>query len=150
MLMPKRVKHRKQFRGRMKGTAHRGNFVSNGDIGLAALEPCWVTSQQIEAARVALTRYTKRGGQVWIKIFPDKPVTQKPAETRMGSGKGSPEYWVAVVKPGRILFDTSGRFLLLSQDSAYTIGSKSAAPCLQSGQTKSSGSSSPSCFSRSV
>ena len=108
MLMPKRVKHRKQFRGRMKGQAHRGNFVSNGDWGLQALDPCWVTSQQIEAARIALTRYTKRGGQVWIKIFPDKPVTQKPAETRMGSGKGSPEYWVAVVKPGRILFEIGG------------------------------------------
>ena len=108
MLMPKRVKHRKQFRGRKKGQAHRGNFVSNGDWGLQALDPCWVTSQQIEAARIALTRYTKRGGQVWIKIFPDKPVTQKPAETRMGSGKGSPEYWVAVVKPGRVLFEIGG------------------------------------------
>ena len=108
MLMPKRVKHRKQFRGRMKGCTHRGNFVSNGDVGLMALEPAWVTSQQIEAARIALTRYTKRGGQVWIKIFPDKPVTAKPAETRMGSGKGAPEYWVAVVKPGRILFEIGG------------------------------------------
>ena len=108
MLMPKRVKHRKQFRGRMKGSAHRGNVVSNGDVGLMALEPAWVTSQQIEAARVALTRYTKRGGQVWIKIFPDKPVTAKPAETRMGSGKGAPEYWVAVVKPGRVLFEIGG------------------------------------------
>ena len=108
MLLPKRVKHRKQFRGRMKGSAHRGNVVSQGDIGLMALEPAWVTSQQIEAARVALTRYTKRGGQVWIKIFPDKPVTAKPAETRMGSGKGAPEYWVAVVKPGRILFEIGG------------------------------------------
>ena len=108
MLMPKRVKHRKQFRGRMKGAAHRGNFIANGDIGLMAMEPCWVTSQQIEAARIALTRYTKRGGQVWIKIFPDKPVTAKPAETRMGSGKGSPEYWVAVVKPGRVLFEMDG------------------------------------------
>ena len=108
MLMPKRVKHRKQFRGRMKGAAHRGNFIANGDIGLMAMEPCWVTSQQIEAARIALTRYTKRGGQVWIKIFPDKPVTQKPAETRMGSGKGSPDYWVAVVKPGRVMFEIAG------------------------------------------
>ena len=108
MLMPKRVKRRRVFRGRMKGTAHRGNFVAYGDYGLMALEPCWVTSQQIEAARIALTRYTKRGGQVWIKIFPDKPVTEKPAETRMGSGKGSPEYWVAVVKPGRILFEVGG------------------------------------------
>ena len=105
MLMPKRVKRRKQFRGRMKGAAHRGNFIAYGDIGLVATEPGWVTSQQIEAARVALTRYTKRGGQVWIKIFPDKPVTKKPAETRMGSGKGAPEYWVAVVKPGRVLFE---------------------------------------------
>ena len=108
MLMPKRVKRRKQFRGRMKGAAHRGNFIAYGDIGLMAMEPCWVTSQQIEAARVALTRYTKRGGQVWIKIFPDKPVTKKPAETRMGSGKGAPEYWVAVVKPGRVLFEIGG------------------------------------------
>ena len=108
MLMPKRVKHRKQFRGRMKGAAHRGNFLAYGDIGLVATEPCWVTSQQIEAARIALTRYTKRGGQVWIKIFPDKPVTKKPAETRMGSGKGAPEYWVAVVKPGRVLFEVGG------------------------------------------
>ena len=108
MLMPKRVKRRKQFRGRMKGAAHRGNFIAYGDIGLVATEPGWVTSQQIEAARVALTRYTKRGGQVWIKIFPDKPVTEKPAETRMGSGKGTPEYWVAVVKPGRVLFEIGG------------------------------------------
>ena len=108
MLMPKRVKRRKQFRGRMKGAAHRGNFIAYGDIGLMAMEPCWVTSQQIEAARVALTRYTKRGGQVWIKIFPDKPVTEKPAETRMGSGKGTPEYWGAVVKPGRVLFEIGG------------------------------------------
>ena len=108
MLMPKRVKRRRVFRGRMKGTAHRGNFVAYGDYGLVALEPCWVTSQQIEAARIALTRYTKRGGQVWIKIFPDKPVTEKPAETRMGSGKGSPEYWVAVVKPGRVMFEIAG------------------------------------------
>ena len=108
MLMPKRVKRRKVFRGRMKGAAHRGNFLAYGEFGLQAMEPCWVTSQQIEAARVALTRYTKRGGQVWIKIFPDKPVTEKPAETRMGSGKGSPEYWVAVVKPGRVLFEIKG------------------------------------------
>ena len=108
MLMPKRVKRRKVFRGRMKGAAHRGNFIAYGDIGLMATEPCWVTSQQIEAARIALTRYTKRGGQVWIKMFPDKPVTSKPAETRMGSGKGSPEYWVAVIKPGRILFEVGG------------------------------------------
>ena len=108
MLMPKRVKRRKVFRGRMKGKAQRGNFLAYGDYGLQAMEPCWVTSQQIEAARIALTRYTKRGGQVWIKIFPDKPVTEKPAETRMGSGKGAPEYWVAVVKPGRVLFEIKG------------------------------------------
>ena len=108
MLMPKRVKRRRVFRGRMKGKAHRGNFVAYGEYGLVATEPAWITSPQIEAARVALTRYTKRGGQVWIKIFPDKPVTEKPAETRMGSGKGSPEYWVAVVKPGRVLFEVSG------------------------------------------
>ena len=108
MLMPKRVKRRKVFRGRMKGEAHRGNFLAYGDFGLQATEPSWVTSQQIEAARIALTRYTKRGGQVWIKIYPDKPVTEKPAETRMGSGKGTPEYWVAVVKPGRVLFEIKG------------------------------------------
>ena len=108
MLMPKRVKRRRVFRGRMKGKAMRGNFLAYGDYGLVATEPAWVTAQQIEAARIALTRYTKRGGQVWIKIFPDKPVTEKPAETRMGSGKGSPEYWVAVVKPGRVLFEVTG------------------------------------------
>jgi len=105
--MPKRVKRRRVFRGRMKGSAHRGNKVTYGEFGLVALEPAWVTSQQIEAARIAMTRYIKRGGQVWIKIFPDKPVTEKPAETRMGSGKGSPEYWVAVVKPGRVMFEIS-------------------------------------------
>ena len=108
MLMPKRVKRRRVFRGRMKGKAMRGNFIAYGDFGLVATEPSWVTSQQIEAARIALTRYTKRGGQVWIKIFPNKPVTKKPAETRMGSGKGAPEYWVAVVKPGRVLFEIAG------------------------------------------
>ena len=108
MLMPKRVKRRKVFRGRMKGKAMRGNFIAYGEYGLVAMDPCWVTSQQIEAARIALTRYTKRGGQVWIKIFPDKPVSSKPAETRMGSGKGSPEFWVAVVKPGRVLFEIGG------------------------------------------
>ncbi|NLW20022.1 MAG: 50S ribosomal protein L16 [Clostridiales bacterium] len=108
MLMPKRVKRRKVFRGRMKGKAMRGNFIAYGDYGLVAMDPSWITSQQIEAARIALTRYIKRGGQVWIKIFPDKPVTEKPAETRMGSGKGSPEYWVAVVKPGRVLFEVGG------------------------------------------
>ena len=108
MLMPKRVKYRRQQRGRMKGKATRGNFVAYGEYGLVATEPCWITANQIEAARIAMTRYTKRGGQVWIKIFPDKPVTAKPAETRMGSGKGSPEYWVAVVKPGRVLFEIAG------------------------------------------
>ena len=108
MLMPKRVKHRKQFRGSMAGKAMRGNRITDGSFGLVAQEPCWIRSNQIEAARVALTRYTKRGGKVWIKIFPDKPVTAKPAETRMGSGKGSPEYWVAVVKPGRVLFEMDG------------------------------------------
>jgi len=108
MLMPKRVKHRKVQRGRMKGIATRGNKVTNGEFGLQALEPGWITSNQIEAARIAMTRFIKRGGQVWIKIFPDKPVTKKPAETRMGSGKGSPEYWVAVVKPGRVLFEIAG------------------------------------------
>ena len=108
MLLPKRVKYRRQHRGRMKGIATRGNTVSNGEFGLQALEPSWIKSNQIEAARIAMTRYIKRGGQVWIKIFPDKPVTQKPAETRMGSGKGSPEYWVAVVKPGRVMFEIAG------------------------------------------
>ena len=108
MLLPKRVKHRKVMRGRMKGKATRGNVVSNGQFGLQALEPSWITSRQIEAARIAMTRYTKRGGKVWIKIFPDKPITEKPAETRMGSGKGSPEYWVAVVKPGRVMFEVAG------------------------------------------
>ncbi len=108
MLLPKSVKHRKQFRGRMKGKALRGNTVSHGEFGLAALEPAWITNRQIEAARIAMTRYIKRGGKVWIKIFPDKPITAKPAETRMGSGKGSPEYWVAVVKPGRVMFEMDG------------------------------------------
>ena len=108
MLIPKRVKHRKQFRGRMKGHAMRGNKVAHGEFGLVALEPAWITNRQIEASRIAMTRYIKRGGKVWIKIFPDKPITAKPAETRMGSGKGSPEYWVAVVKPGRVLFEMDG------------------------------------------
>ena len=107
MLMPKRVKRRKQFRGSMKGKALRGNKITNGEYGLVAMEPCWIRSNQIEAARIAMTRYIKRGGKVWIKIFPDKPVTTKPAETRMGSGKGTLEYWVAVVKPGRVLFEIS-------------------------------------------
>ena len=108
MLMPKRVKRRKQFRGSMAGKALRGNTISNGEYGLVATEPCWIKSNQIEAARVAMTRYIKRGGKVWIKIFPDKPVTAKPAETRMGSGKGALEYWVAVVKPGRVMFEIAG------------------------------------------
>ncbi len=108
MLMPKRVKHRKQFRGSMAGKATRGNVITNGEFGIIATEPCWIRSNQIEAARIAMTRHVKRGGKVWIKIFPDKPVTAKPAETRMGSGKGTLEYWVAVVKPGRVLFEISG------------------------------------------
>ena len=108
MLLPKRVKYRRVHRGRMTGKATRGNKIAYGEFGLQALEPGWITSNQIEAARIAMTRYTKRGGQVWIKIFPDKPVTEKPAETRMGSGKGSPEYWVAVVKPGRVMFEIAG------------------------------------------
>ncbi|MBR0144103.1 MAG: 50S ribosomal protein L16 [Clostridia bacterium] len=114
MLLPKRVKYRRVHRGRMKGKALRGNKVTYGDYGIMATEPAWVTSNQIEAARIAMTRYIRRGGQVWIKIFPDKPVTEKPAETRMGSGKGSPEYWVAVVKPGRVLFEIGG----VSEDAA--------------------------------
>ena len=108
MLLPKRVKHRKQQRGRLTGKATRGNFVAYGDYGMYATEPCWITSNQIEAARIAINRYVKRGGKVWIKIFPDKPITKHPAEARMGSGKGSPEYWVAVVKPGRVLFEIAG------------------------------------------
>ncbi len=108
MLMPKRTKYRKQQRGRMRGKAHRGSMINFGEYGLKALEPAWITSKQIEAARVAMTRHIKRGGKVWIRIFPDKPVTAKPAETRMGKGKGAPEYWVAVVKPGRILFEIEG------------------------------------------
>ena len=108
MLMPKRVKYRRVQRGRLKGKASRGNKVTNGQYGLVATEPAWITANQIEAARIAMTRYIRRGGQVWIKIFPDKPITEKPAETRLGSGKGSPEYWVAVVKPGRVLFEMDG------------------------------------------
>ena len=108
MLMPKRVKYRRVQRGRLKGKATRGNTISNGEYGLVAMEPAWITANQIEAARIAMRRYIRRGGQVWIKIFPDKPITEKPAETRMGSGKGSPEYWVAVVKPGRVLFEMNG------------------------------------------
>lgn len=108
MLMPKRVKRRRVHRGRMTGVASRGNKVAHGEFGIQAMEPAWITSNQIEAARIAMTRYIKRGGKVWIKIFPDKPITEKPAETRMGSGKGSPEYWVAVVKPGRVMFEIAG------------------------------------------
>ena len=108
MLIPKRVKHRKQFRGRMRGKALRGNKITNGEYGIVALEPCWIRSNQIEAARIAMTRHAKRGGKVWIKIFPDMPVTAKPAETRMGSGKGALDYWVEVVKPGRVLFEIAG------------------------------------------
>lgn len=108
MLMPKRVKRRRVHRGKMRGQAHKGNTISYGEYGLMAMEPAWITSNQIEAARIAMTRYIKRGGKVWIKIFPHKPVTKKPAETRMGAGKGSPEFWVAVVKPGRIMFELSG------------------------------------------
>ena len=108
MLIPKRVKYRRVHRGRLTGKAYRGAEISNGSFGLVACEPAWISSKQIEAARIAMTRYIKRGGQVWIKIFPDKPITEKPAETRMGSGKGSPEYWVAVVKPGRVLFEVAG------------------------------------------
>ncbi|WP_059004312.1 50S ribosomal protein L16 [Bittarella massiliensis (ex Durand et al. 2017)] len=108
MLLPKRVKYRRVHRGRLTGKAYRGNKVTYGEYGLVVLEPAWITANQIEAARIAMTRYTKRGGQVWIKIFPDKPITEKPAETRMGSGKGSPEYWAAVVKPGRVMFEIAG------------------------------------------
>ena len=124
MLIPKRVKHRKQFRGRMKGTAQRGNRVAHGDYGLVALEPAWITNRQIEAARIAMTRYIKRGGKVWIKIFPDKPITAKPAETRMGSGKGSPEYWVAVVKPGRVLFEMGGVNPTIAREAMRLAGHK--------------------------
>ena len=124
MLLPKRVKYRKQFRGRMKGKAHRGNTASHGQYGLVALEPAWITNRQIEAARIAMTRYIKRGGQVWIKIFPDKPVTAKPAETRMGSGKGSPEYWVCVVKPGRVLFEMDGVSKEIAQEAMRLAGHK--------------------------
>ena len=124
MLLPKRVKYRKQFRGRMKGKAHRGNTVSHGQYCLVALEPAWITNRQSEAARIAMTRYIKRGGQVWIKIFPDKPVTAKPAETRMGSGKGSPEYWVCVVKPGRVLFEMDGVTKEIAQEAMRLAGHK--------------------------
>lgn len=129
MLLPKRVKHRKVFRGRMKGKATRGNTVTYGEYGLMATKPCWITSRQIEAARIAMTRYTRRGGQIWIKIFPDKPVTQKPAETRMGSGKGSPEYWVAVVKPGRVLFEIAGVSEEVAREALRLAGNKLPIKC---------------------
>ena len=124
MLLPKRVKYRRVHRGRLTGKATRGNKVSYGDFGLVALEPAWITSNQIEAARIAMTRYIKRGGQVWIKIFPDKPVTEKPAETRMGSGKGSPEYWVAVVKPGRVMFEMAGVDEAIAREAMRLAGNK--------------------------
>ncbi len=124
MLMPKRVKFRRVQRGRLKGKASRGNTISNGTYGLVALEPAWITSNQIEAARIAMTRYIRRGGQVWIKIFPDKPVTEKPAETRMGSGKGSPEYWVAVVKPGRVMFEMDGVDVEVAREAMRLAGHK--------------------------
>ena len=129
MLMPKRVKRRKVQRGRLKGAAHKGNQVTYGDYGLVALEPAWITSRQIEAARIAMTRYIKRGGQVWIKIFPDKPITQKPAETRMGSGKGSPEYWVAVVKPGRVMFEIAGVDEALAREAMRLAANKLPIKC---------------------
>ena len=129
MLLPKRVKRRKVQRGRLKGTAHRGNQVTYGDFGLVALEPAWITSRQIEAARIAMTRSIKRGGQVWIKIFPDKPITQKPAETRMGSGKGSPEYWVAVVKPGRVMFEIAGVDEALAREAMRLAANKLPIKC---------------------
>lgn len=124
MLMPKRVKFRRQMRGRMKGRAHRGNTLAYGEYGLLALECGWVTDRQIEAARIAMTRYIKRGGNVWIRIFPDKPVTKKPAETRMGSGKGSPEYWVSVVKPGRVMFEIGGVAPELAKEAMRLAGHK--------------------------
>ena len=124
MLMPKRVKRRKQFRGTMKGKALRGNTIAYGEYGIVAAEPCWIRSNQIEAARVAMTRYIKRGGKVWIKIFPDKPITAKPAETRMGSGKGAPEYWVAVVKPGRVMFEMAGVTEEVAREAMRLAGNK--------------------------
>ncbi|HPD01952.1 MAG TPA: 50S ribosomal protein L16 [Eubacteriales bacterium] len=129
MLQPKRVKRRRVFRGRMKGEAHKGNMIAYGEYALQATEPAWITSNQIEAARVALTRYIKRGGQVWVNIFPHKPVTKKPAETRMGSGKGSPEYWVAVVKPGRVLFEIAGVPEELAKEALRLAGTKLPIKC---------------------
>ena len=124
MLIPKRVKYRRVHRGRLTGKAYRGNEITNGQYGLVACEPAWISSKQIEAARIAMTRYIKRGGQVWIKIFPDKPITEKPAETRMGSGKGSPEYWVAVVKPGRVMFEMDGVAPEVAKEAMRLAGSK--------------------------
>ena len=129
MLLPKRVKHRRVQRGRLKGKATRGNKIAYGDFGLVALEPAWITSNQIEAARIAMTRYIKRGGKVWIDIFPDKPITEKPAETRMGSGKGSPEYWVAVVKPGRVMFEIAGVDRELAQEAMRLAAMKLPIKC---------------------
>ena len=129
MLLPKRVKYRRVHRGRMTGKAMRGNTVTYGEFGLQATEPAWITSRQIEAARVAMTRYIKRGGQVWIKIFPDKPITKKPAETRMGSGKGAPEYWVAVVKPGRVMFEISGVSEEVAQEALRLAANKLPIKC---------------------
>ena len=129
MLLPKRVKYRRVHRGRLTGKALRGNTVTYGDFGLQATEPAWITSRQIEAARIAMTRYIKRGGQVWIKIFPDKPITQKPAETRMGSGKGSPEYWVAVVKPGRVMFEIAGVSEEIAQEAMRLAANKLPIKC---------------------
>ena len=129
MLMPKRVKHRRMHRGRLKGKAMKGNFISYGEYGLVAVEPGWSKSNQIEAARIAMTRYIKRGGKVWIKIFPHKPVTEKPAETRMGSGKGSPEYWVAVVKPGRVMFEIAGVDRELAQEAMRLAAMKLPIKC---------------------
>ncbi len=129
MLLPKRVKYRRVHRGRLTGKAYRGNEVTYGQFGLQATEPAWITSRQIEAARIAMTRYIKRGGQVWIKIFPDKPITEKPAETRMGSGKGSPEYWVAVVKPGRIMFEIAGVSEEVAQEAMRLAANKLPIKC---------------------
>ena len=136
MLMPKRTKYRKMMRGRMKGKAYRGSEINFGEFGLRAIEPAWVNSRQIEAARRSITNYLKRGGKVWIRIFPDKPVTQKPAETRMGSGKGNPEYWVAVVKPGRILFEVSGVSQELAEEALRRAAMKMPMKCkIQARQT---------------
>ena len=129
MLLPKRVKYRRVQRGRLTGKALRGNKVTYGDFGLVATEPAWITANQIEAARIAMTRYIKRGGQVWIKIFPDKPITEKPAETRMGSGKGSPEYWVAVVKPGRVMFEIAGVDRALAEEAMRLAAHKLPIKC---------------------